>query len=298
MPEMSVIICTHNPRMDYLERVLEALRGQSFPLARWELLLIDNKSEHALAERMDLSWHPKARVVREEELGLTRARLRGIAEAKAELLVFVDDDNVLFSDYLEAAEKISVKHPNLGAWSGQVLPEFEVTPPPEIEPFLGVLCIRRLNNDFWGNHRETSDLPYGAGMVVRKSVARFYSETISTKPSRLGLDRRGDSLASSGDLDLGLSSVDLGMGTGLFESLKLNHLIPKKRLNRKYILKIIEDSTCGHAIFEKERGLLKAEKISGIDRLIISYKLFMATPMQKAVAAARASGLARAAQYR
>ena len=56
-----------------------------------------------LADRFNISWHPNGRHVREDELGLTPARLRGVAEAVAELLVFVDDDNILDPDYLEQA---------------------------------------------------------------------------------------------------------------------------------------------------------------------------------------------------
>ena len=41
---VSVVICTYNPRMDYLERVLEGLSKQSLPVRQWELVVIDNAS--------------------------------------------------------------------------------------------------------------------------------------------------------------------------------------------------------------------------------------------------------------
>ena len=69
--ELSVVICSHNPRKDYLERVLTALRGQTLPLDEWELLLIDNKSNVALGSDVDLSWHPAARIIREDTFGLS-----------------------------------------------------------------------------------------------------------------------------------------------------------------------------------------------------------------------------------
>src|SRR5690348_1101571 len=98
---LSVITCAHNSRDDYLMRVTNALNNQTLDKASWEYLLIDNASAERLAEKIDLSWHPKARLVREEKLGLTPARLRGIREATGEMLVFVDDDNVLDPDYLK-----------------------------------------------------------------------------------------------------------------------------------------------------------------------------------------------------
>ena len=136
MPEISVIVCTHNPREDYLRRVLEALRAQTLPAREWELLLVDNASEKPLANRFDLSWHPNARHVREDRVGKAHALLRGIAEFQGELLVIVDDDNVLRADYLQAALKISADYPWLGAWSGSCNPEFEVEPPAELRPWL------------------------------------------------------------------------------------------------------------------------------------------------------------------
>ena len=102
-PQLSVVICTHNPRTDYLGRCFAALEVQTLPRERWDLLVIDNACDEPLAPRLDLAWHPGARLVREDTLGLTPARLRGIQEATGPLLVFVDDDNVLDTDYLEVA---------------------------------------------------------------------------------------------------------------------------------------------------------------------------------------------------
>ena len=94
VPLLSVIICTHNPYEDYSRRVLKALDLQTLCKDHWELLLIDNASAEPLSEKNDLSWPPpNAWHVREEELGLTPARLRGIRETCADILVFVDDIN-------------------------------------------------------------------------------------------------------------------------------------------------------------------------------------------------------------
>jgi glycosyltransferase involved in cell wall biosynthesis len=43
--DLSVVICTRNPRPKSLRRVLQALSHQTLPLNRWELLVIDNASE-------------------------------------------------------------------------------------------------------------------------------------------------------------------------------------------------------------------------------------------------------------
>src|ERR1700730_14399595 len=115
MISASVIICTHNPRLHYLRRVLDALRNQTLPLEQWELLLIDNASKEPLtSELWNMSWHPHARLIREEKLGLSSARIRGMRESSADLLVFVDDDNVLEPSYLFEAIRIKREWPLLG----------------------------------------------------------------------------------------------------------------------------------------------------------------------------------------
>src|SRR5712691_7176605 len=122
---LSVITCTHNPRWDYFQRCLDALRNQRLPYNQWELVVVDDRSDEPLADRIDLCWHPAAHIVREETLGLTAARLRGIRETTGELLVFVDDDNLLDPDFLENAARTAEEKSFLGSWSGQCRPEFE-----------------------------------------------------------------------------------------------------------------------------------------------------------------------------
>src|ERR1700761_1057420 len=104
---ITVIVCAHNPRRDFLKRTLDALNTQTLPKQQWEFLLIDNVSKEPLEKYWDLSWHPHARHVCENELGLTAARLRGIKESSGELLIFVDDDNLLATNYLEQAQRLT-----------------------------------------------------------------------------------------------------------------------------------------------------------------------------------------------
>jgi len=234
--KISVIICTHNPRADYLPRVLEALRAQTLPLADWELLLVDNASKEPMAGRIDLSWQPHARHLREEKTGLTHARLCGIAAAQGKLLVFVDDDNVLRADYLEATLKIGVEHPWLGAWSGSCLPEFEVEPAAELRPWLGGLVIEKITVAVWAKLRTSSAAtPMGAGMVVRQTQARHYRELVLKDLLRQSLGRSGQALGGGEDTDMALCGFDLGLGAGRFPELELTHLIPARRVTLEYL---------------------------------------------------------------
>ncbi len=251
---ISVIICAHNPRPDYLEKVLAALKSQTLMLERWELLLIDNASEQSLSSEIDLSWHPQARHIRENQLGLTSARSRGIQSAQTELLIFVDDDNVLDSNYLEIALQISQDFPFIGAWGGRIKGEFEITPPEWTKPYWRSLAIRDFDRDKWSNLvNQYETTPCGAGICVRKQVAQKYVELVSQDSKRLGLDRKGQLLMSAGDSDLAFTACDIGFGIGIFTSLNVIHLIPSSRLNEDYLLRLIEGMAYSHIILHSFR---------------------------------------------
>ncbi|MEI9896268.1 MAG: glycosyltransferase family A protein [Chthoniobacter sp.] len=130
-PKLSVIICTHNPKPEYLQRVIGGAPGADARASEWELLVVDNKSTRPVSESVDLSWHPHAAVSIEEQLSTTAARLHGLRRTRADVLVFVDDDNVLAPDYLERALDIALTWPMLGSWgSAWCIQEFETDPAP------------------------------------------------------------------------------------------------------------------------------------------------------------------------
>jgi glycosyltransferase involved in cell wall biosynthesis len=240
-PAVSVIVCTHNARADYFERCRAALRAQTLSGGVWELMVIDNRSDTPLADRLDLSWHRLARIVREESLGLTPARLRGIRESAGELLVFVDDDNVLDPDYLEVAGQVAAERPYLGAWSGQCRPSFDRPPPEWTRRYWGNLCIRMFDEDTWSNlPRLPETMPAGAGLCVRRAVAQRYLALHDEGTRTFQLDRTGASLISGGDQDLAACACELGLGVGLIAALGLQHLIPPQRLTVDYLARLCE----------------------------------------------------------
>ena len=119
MLELSVILCTHNPRLDIIARTLDALKRQSLATNRWELVLVDSCSEPPLRAQFNLSWHPHSQWIEERELGANAARQAAFREHRGKVLVIVDDDNFLEPTYLETALAIAERWPQLGAWGRQ-----------------------------------------------------------------------------------------------------------------------------------------------------------------------------------
>lgn len=255
-PDLSVVVCTHNPRPDYLAATVEALRAQTLPTERWDLLVVDNASAPERRPGADLSWHARARVVVEPTLGLTLARLRGIREAAGALLVFVDDDNVLDADFLGEALRIAESCPHLGAWSGRTRPRFDAPPPEWTRRYWGNLVIRDLDRDVWSNlPRLAETMPCGAGLCVRRDVARHYVALHEAGTRRVVLDRAGDSLVSGGDNDLAACACDIGFGVGLMRGLALTHLIPPERLTGAYLSRLTEGIAFSSLLLDAERGV-------------------------------------------
>jgi glycosyltransferase involved in cell wall biosynthesis len=259
--DVSVVICAHNPRPDYLRRALAALDAQTLPKKDWELLVVDNASSQRLADAHDLSWHPRGRHVREDRLGLTPARVRGIADTHSELVVFVDDDNVLASDYLERALTIHRTITYVGVFgAGRLEPEFEVKPPPEVAARAQVLALRTVPSARWSNNPHDADtIPWGAGLCVSRQVANAYRQFIEDLGGEVTgvLDRKGQQLYSGGDDVLSWVAASLGCGFGIFPELRVTHLIQANRLNRRYLLRLLHDHAMSHGVLQyRLTGLL------------------------------------------
>ena len=265
----SIIVCSHNPRPDYISRVVAALQIQTFPLESWELIIVDNRSDVPICDFIDISWHPLGRHVRESELGLTPARLRGISEAQSELLIFVDDDNVLEASYIEGAVDIAEHWGQLGAWSGHVSAEFELAPPDWTRSFWPFLAIRPCDSPRWSNSPDDHDaMPAGAGLCVRRSIALKYVASLQLDERRRAMDRRGSSLVSGGDVDLVLECLEVGLGFGRFPNLRLSHLIPAGRLREEYLLRLVSSISYSGVLLSWLRGGKLANSSSFISRLV------------------------------
>ncbi len=252
--ELSVVVCSHNPRPDFLNRTLEALAQQMLPTNRWELLLIDNASSQPLSDSYAVDWHPHARWIREEELGLTAARLKGIREAHGGLLIFVDDDNLLERTYLKSALDIAAEYPWLGVFgAANIIPEYEVQPALELQPYLYMLALRSADRDLLANLTHLTDAsPYGAGLCARAEVC----QELARRKQRGGVifDRKGKDLFSSGDLEFSLVASDCGLGQGVFRGLSLTHLIPAERVSVQYLLRMAEGQSYSNNLLKRLRN--------------------------------------------
>ncbi len=305
MLELSVHICTFNPREEHLRRTLEGLKRQTLGLDRWELLLLDNASTMETAKKADLTWHPNARYILEAKLGKTNALIHAIRQAKAPLLLTVDDDNVLEPDYLEQCLKIAAEYPKVGTFGGQIFPEYEVPPQPWARRHAVNLSVYEAERDVWSNLPRAEFFPPGAGMCFRREVGLHYAGLVESDPMRAKLDRQGELMVGCGDTDLAFGALDLGLGNGRFTALKMIHLIPKERTSDEGLLDLIERTAYSFVILQHIRpdsqpeatdALLQGWKKSLYSRINRFAKLLLPREEQMARLAAL-QGVKKATQY-
>jgi hypothetical protein len=241
-PFLSVVIPACNPGRRHFGIVLEALRRQTLPMEFWELIVVDDASKERMADWVDVSWHPRGRLVEtdveREGMGLVSARLRGFELGRGDVFVFVDQDNALRPDYLQGVVGIASEHPRMGTWGGQIILKFD-EPEKAPEPWLrGALCTRELTGDIWSNDPDHhASTPWGAGLCARREVLEIYRRLVEANPLRRLLDPTPRSPGFGGDSDISYAGCRSGFGKGAFKRLAMDHLIPVGRCSDDYLLR-------------------------------------------------------------
>lgn len=98
--EFSIIISLYNTEK-YIAECLDSLINQS--LKEYEVIIInDGSTDSSLQKCLDISKKEnKIKIISQENCGVSKARNRGIEEAKGKYILFVDSDDYLEQDMLE-----------------------------------------------------------------------------------------------------------------------------------------------------------------------------------------------------
>jgi hypothetical protein len=234
----SVLLCTYNPNLEVLNRVLDSLKNQSCPANLWGLIVIDNGSNERLSNLLNLSWHPNSKIIREDQPGKINALIRGFYESSSDLLITVDDDNVLDVEYIKYAVEIFENWHMLGAWGGSIKGEFEIPLPSWFRSNLSVIGVKEITRDYYGNsYTYLESIPIGAGMCIRRPVMQHYINLLNDQPIHRIFIRNRELYLGGEDSDIVYSALDIGYGIGRFKKLAINHIINTNRLTKEYFLK-------------------------------------------------------------
>lgn len=255
--EISLIICAHNPELPRLRRVIRSIAAQDLS-ASFELILVDNGSQPAIhAEMVEAIDGVEQILVHEPRLGLVFARKAGIEASSADVLCFVDDDNILATDYLTSALKIAAQEKDLGAFGGRSIARLARNPDWLLQHFLARYAVREYREPVTIS-RPTRELrgyePFGAGMVVRRPVAERFSDMIGTLKEGLTLGRAGRELGSGEDSIFTRIAFSLGYKVGYRPQLELAHEISAERLKWAYLKRLLEGQARAEAVLDALDG--------------------------------------------
>lgn len=259
LPQLSVVLCTYNPRSDLLAKALRSISWQTLHADAFELVVVDNNSTVPLrtdvCERLAIR---DVRVIRELRQGLTYARVGGINATKAPVICFVDDDNELENDYLERVLEIAAAEPELGVWGGICEGVFESKVHGFKKKWLPHLGVRYVgtepltgDGDVWGEHE-----PIGAGICVRRTVANGYVAFVENVGGAGALGRKGKSLLSGEDSLISRIACRLGYVVGYRPQLKLHHHITASRLRLRYLARLMQGHGRSYVVLQRLCGSL------------------------------------------
>jgi len=157
---VSIVICTRS-RPGYLRKCLEAV-AQLTPAAD-EVLVVDNTDGDAQTELIAHEFG--ARYTIEKMPGLSRARNRGIAESRCDIVAYLDDDAAPEIHWLGFLRE-PFSDLNIAAVTGRLLI-------PDSDTKSNLLLPRRLSNKdpMWFEIAAFGGLGLGSNMAVRKSAA-------------------------------------------------------------------------------------------------------------------------------
>jgi glycosyltransferase involved in cell wall biosynthesis len=253
----SIVICCYNS-ISRIGKTLSYIKNLALPdNVSLELIVVDNASTDAtnefVSEYCKLNINFRHLLVTESKRGLIYARLKGIALARYNYILFCDDDNWLDENYILNAFKTLSNDPAIAVLGGQSIPNFEKSPPPYWFGFINKAYAT-------GQQYEKSsyvDFIWGAGFIVNKDYLTIINDK-GFVPLLTG--RLGNSLASGEDDELCLAFKCFGFNVYYDDQLILTHYITKNRLTLSYLLKLIRGTAKSAFVLEPYKYSIENKK--------------------------------------
>jgi glycosyltransferase involved in cell wall biosynthesis len=229
---VSVVICCYNSAAR-LPETLRHLAEQKIPQGmEWEIVVVDNAStddtaavaEHFAATHSDLS----VRIVPEPKPGTMYARIRGLKEARGTIILFVDDDNWLESEYVALVAETMRSRPEIAALGGMSTAEYEQEPPEWIARHQRWYAVSGLPEATGGLTEET--FLWTAGTSFRRSAL----EQVADNSLRVS-GRKGTTLQAGEDAELCCRLRLRGHKLFCHPSLRFRHYLPAQRVQWGYL---------------------------------------------------------------
>lgn len=198
-----------------------------------EVVVVDNGSTDGTPAVIE-TWRAvdpdRRRTAHEPQPGLSRARNRGVAEARGDVVLFIDDDAVAPRGWVGAHLAAYHRDPAVSGVGGPVSLWWPDGRPPWLAPRL----------EHWFSALDHGDEavefprphgPYGTNMSLRRAVF----DEVGGFDERLG--RRGRSLVSSEEADLFARVWEAGGRVAYEPAALVLHGVTRDRLSRRWVLR-------------------------------------------------------------
>lgn len=236
---VSIILCCYNSAARLDETLLHISKQQTAQIS-CELIIVDNGSTDDTKMVASRRWRELNRtdislsILDEPKQGLAYARKKGIDAARFSFLIFCDDDNHLFPNYVSDAFAIMSNDEKIGILGGNGIAKSDQALPAWFEKYKYCFaCYPQGETDGELTHPLSS--LYGAGMVLRKEV---FEKLFSLNFTPQLTDRKGMHLSSGGDIELCYAIRLLGYKLWFSGKLSFFHFMPSGRLTEDYLLRL------------------------------------------------------------
>lgn len=234
--DFTIAICTYNGA-ERIPAVLEYLSRQTgVSRLAWEIIIVDNRSTDATATvvaQCQKSW-PLAvplRYLFEPRQGAAYARHHAVRMAHSPLIGFLDDDNLPAENWVAAAFAFAQQHPTAGVYGSRIQGDFEGRLPLHFDRIAPFLALTERGDDAHIYEPAKKVLPPGAGLVVRRDL---WLACVPPEPVLIG--RTPGSMVGGEDLEAVLYIQQAGWEVWYNPSMRVNHKIPKHRLEHDYLV--------------------------------------------------------------
>ena len=242
--DFSIIICAYNPDNRLLKRCIEAIKKLDVRNFKVEIILIDNNSTRPLKNdpyiRNCLNEIEDFYLLEQPKQGVMFARIAGIEKSRGQYIIYFDCDNEPKPNYIQNLKSLLLSYPMVAAWGpGIINVDFIDGIAPHLEQYArSAFQERHEDKTAYANIDEWQDYyPYGTGLCTKTEILKEYVVLAELGQFTL-TGRNGETMNSGEDTQMILLCIKMGYHVGISPSLQLTHIIPQKRANHDYLLKL------------------------------------------------------------
>ena len=234
--KLSVIIPTLN-RAKLLNITLQSICKQIFKQVDFEVIIVDNGSTDDTKEIVE-TYKNKIQNIEyfyETAPGLHVGRHKGLKEAKAEILVYADDDIEALPTWLEGIWE-SFQEEKVVLVGGNNLPKYEILSPIWVESLWNYNQFGKINGNYslidFGNEIKeiNSHFVFGCNFSIRKKILLEFGGFHPDAMPRENIKYRGD-----GESYISKMIHEKGYKTIFNPKASVYHFVSKNRMTKEYL---------------------------------------------------------------